>query len=110
MILSKNRITKAYAQAGLRLCCSQTPEDRFSRDEGQIIYNYYMTVCCTVKTITLRCCGRSDALLHKGFDLVVYFYMLNGIKVCAGNDTSVNYNFLWHYEKINVESSITNRK
>ena len=24
------------AQAGLRLCCLQTPEDRFSRDEAQL--------------------------------------------------------------------------
>ena len=38
-VLSKKRITKALirlrdSQAGLRLCCSQTPEDRFSRDEA----------------------------------------------------------------------------
>ena len=25
------------AQAGLRLCCSQTPKDRFSRDEAHFI-------------------------------------------------------------------------
>ena len=35
MILSKKRITEcADAQAGLRLCCSQTSEDRFSRVEA----------------------------------------------------------------------------
>ena len=28
--------SKAYAQAGLHLCCLQTPEDRFSRGETQI--------------------------------------------------------------------------
>ena len=41
MILSKKRITKALircadAQAGLSLCCSQPPEDRFSRDKAHI--------------------------------------------------------------------------
>ena len=45
MILSDKRITIALirlrtdAQAGLRLCCSQTPEDRFSCDEAQIKRN-----------------------------------------------------------------------
>ena len=41
MILSKKRLTKAlislrYAQAGLRLCFWQTPEDRFSRVEAHM--------------------------------------------------------------------------
>ena len=39
MGLSKTKITKALnrdAQAGLRLCCSQTSEDRFSRVEANI--------------------------------------------------------------------------
>ena len=30
----------AVAQAGLRLCCSQTPEDRFSRDEAHLPFFY----------------------------------------------------------------------
>ena len=30
----------ADAQAGLRLCCSQTPKDRFSRVEAQLWYVY----------------------------------------------------------------------
>ena len=29
-----------------------------------IIYSYFMPVCSTVQTITLRCRGRRDALLH----------------------------------------------
>ena len=29
------------AQAGLRLCCSQTPEDRFSRVEAHMIHIKY---------------------------------------------------------------------
>ena len=42
MILFKKRITKKLirlcgSQADLRLCCLQTSEDRFSRDEAQII-------------------------------------------------------------------------
>ena len=41
MVFSKKRITKALirlrdAQAGLRLRCSQPPEDRFSHVETQI--------------------------------------------------------------------------
>ena len=45
MIHSTTRITKALgsdcadAQAGLRLCCSQTPEDRFSRFEAHLLSN-----------------------------------------------------------------------
>ena len=44
MILSKKRVTKALirlgdAQAGLRLCCSQTPQDRFSRVEAHSYYH-----------------------------------------------------------------------
>ena len=35
MVLSKQRITKT----GLRLCCSQTPEDRFSCVEAHIVSN-----------------------------------------------------------------------
>ena len=37
MQLSKKQVTKALnadAQSGQRLCCSQTPKDRFSRDEA----------------------------------------------------------------------------
>ena len=30
----------ADAQAGLHLCCSQTPEDRFSRDEAHTIIDF----------------------------------------------------------------------
>ena len=46
MILYKKRITKAWsvfldAQAGLRLCCSHTPEDRFSRIEAHIRTVYF---------------------------------------------------------------------
>ena len=43
MIISNKRITKVAdqtAQAGLRLCCSQTPEDRFSRVEVHIILTF----------------------------------------------------------------------
>ena len=44
MIPSKKRITKALircadAQAGLRLCCSQAPEDGFSRVKAHWIVN-----------------------------------------------------------------------
>ena len=41
MVLSKTQITKALTcadgQAGLCLCCSQTPKDRFSRSETHIL-------------------------------------------------------------------------
>ena len=38
IILSVNRTTKALIRlAGLRLCCSQPPEDRFCRVEAQIM-------------------------------------------------------------------------
>ena len=30
-----------------------------------ILYSYFMPVCSIVKTITLRCRGRPDALLHE---------------------------------------------
>ena len=36
----------------------------FSRIE-HILYIYFMPVCSIVKTITLRCRGRPDALLHE---------------------------------------------
>ena len=32
---------------------------------GQLIYSCFMPVCSTVKTITPRCRGRPDALLHE---------------------------------------------
>ena len=31
---------------------------------GIILYSYFMPVCSIVKTITLRCRGQPDALLH----------------------------------------------
>ena len=34
----------ADAQSGLRMCCSQTTEDRFSRVEAQIWYNV-ISIC-----------------------------------------------------------------
>ena len=37
MVLSKQGITKADAQADLHLCCSQTPEDRFCHVKAHII-------------------------------------------------------------------------
>ena len=97
MILFKTNNKGADQTARMRrLVCAfvvcKPPQDRVSRDKAQI-YNYYMPVCCIVKSITLRYYGRSDALLRDGFDLVAYFYRPNGIKACAGNDTSVNYNF-----------------
>ena len=30
-----------------------------------ILYSYFMPVCSIVKTITPRCCGGPDALLHE---------------------------------------------
>ena len=33
--------------------------------EGGIVYSYFMPVCSIVKTITPRCRGRPDALLHE---------------------------------------------
>ena len=35
-----------------------------------ILYCYFMPACSIVKTITLRCHGRPDALLHEAFGLV----------------------------------------
>ena len=37
---------------------------------NQMIYSYFMPVCSIVKTITPRCRGRPDALLHSAFGLV----------------------------------------
>ena len=31
----------------------------------KVVYSYFMPVCSIVKTITLRCHGRPDALLHE---------------------------------------------
>ena len=31
----------------------------------QLVYSYFMLVCSIVKTITPRCCGRPDSLLHE---------------------------------------------
>ena len=47
MILSNKRITKALirltnAQAGLHLCCMQTPEDRFSRAKAQMTLSFHI--------------------------------------------------------------------
>ena len=33
-------------------------------DTNCIVYSYFMPVCSIVKTITLSCSGRPDALLH----------------------------------------------
>ena len=37
LLISRIQRTGKDVQAGLRLCCSQTPEDRFPRVEAQII-------------------------------------------------------------------------
>ena len=34
-----------------------------------ILYSYFMSVCCIVKTFTWRCRGRPDALLHSAYGL-----------------------------------------
>ena len=39
-------------------------------DSHEILYSYFMPVCSKVKTITPRCRGRPDALLHEAFGLV----------------------------------------
>ena len=36
-----------------------------SHDLGIIVYSYLMPACSIVKTITPRCRGRPDALLHE---------------------------------------------
>ena len=54
MILSYKRITKALislrirasAQAGLRLCCSQTTEDRYSRVEANLLICFLKEPYC----------------------------------------------------------------
>ena len=64
MIVSKLRTKKgliscADAQAGLRLCCSQTPEDKFSRVEARIVddcliyYMYYLYVLLVFVTLKI---------------------------------------------------------
>ena len=35
-----------------------------------LVYSYFMPVCSIVQTITPRCCGRPDALLHEAEGLV----------------------------------------
>ena len=35
------------------------------KDGPRILYSYFMPVCSIVKTITPRCRGRPDALLHE---------------------------------------------
>ena len=37
----------------------------FRANKADIIYSYFVPVCSIVKTITPRCCGRPDALLHE---------------------------------------------
>ena len=54
MILFNEQITKrgsgcADARVGLHFCCSQTPEDRFSRVEPIVLYpTVYFTLQCTL--------------------------------------------------------------
>ena len=36
-----------------------------------ILYSYFIPICSIVKTITPRCRGRLDALLHSAFGLVL---------------------------------------
>ena len=42
-----------------------------------IVYSYFMPVCSIDKTITPRCCGRPDALLHEAEG---YTILQTGIK------------------------------
>ena len=43
----------AETQAGLRLCCSQTPKDRFSHDEAKISYWNIRATCLILRTIVI---------------------------------------------------------
>ena len=50
--LNHNTFQKADAQAGLRQCCSQTPEDRVSRVEAQLMFRKECTLAnlyCVLK-------------------------------------------------------------
>ena len=40
---ANNKGADQTAQAGLRLCCSQTPENRFSRNEAQMVLEWSST-------------------------------------------------------------------
>ena len=47
-----------------------TADDKFcdfvtSGKRHEMLYSSFMPVCSKVKTITPRCCGRPDALLHQ---------------------------------------------
>ena len=44
-------IRKADVQAGLRLCCLQTSEDRFSRLEAHLMSCF---ICCHLQNIPLN--------------------------------------------------------
>ena len=49
-------------------CGKHTMETRFKTvgvTNSDILYSYFMPVCSIVKSITLRCRGRPDALLHE---------------------------------------------
>ena len=52
-----------------------------------ILYSYFMPVCSIVKTITLRCRGRPDALLHEAEDRVQY--CIRPSKVPRGNSLTI---------------------
>ena len=66
MILSKKQITKS-AQAGMRLCCLQTPEDRFSRVEAHIITSLIFDKKEEEKTKFVICCSQVGALRFNTF-------------------------------------------
>ena len=62
----------ADVQAGLTFCCSQTPEDRFSRVEAQIMYmytqqkSYWVTYFLSIifKTLTEMATSRNSQTCH----------------------------------------------
>ena len=51
-----------YCSRPLASCYSASSRPRHL---GVIVYSYFMPVCSIVKTITPRCRGRPDALLHE---------------------------------------------
>ena len=57
--------------------------------ESAVLYSYFMPVCSIVQAITLRCRGRSDALLHEAEDDWVIINNSEQEKECKKNNLSI---------------------
>ena len=63
---SGGRVKEDYLYQGYHRClCDVTFTRKRVINHKAILYGYFMPVCSIVKTITPRCRGRPDPLLHK---------------------------------------------